>query len=71
MNRRTGCVQFATERIVVSELAVIRLRVSVGGGADVLKFCPGQRRFVGRQCARARCLTRREQKDGDKDRENG
>jgi len=41
MNRRTGGVQFSTERIVIAVFAMIRFRVRVGGCTNVLKtgFC--------------------------------
>ena len=41
MNRRTGGVQFSTERVVIAVFAMIRFRVRVGGCTNVLKtgFC--------------------------------
>ena len=41
MNRRTGGVQFSTERVVIAVFAMIRFCVRVGGCTNVLKtgFC--------------------------------
>ena len=54
MNRRTGGVQFSTERVVIAVFAMIRFRVRVGGCTNVLKtgFCQGP--FILRQRTRAR-----------------
>ncbi len=54
MNRRTGGVQFSTERVVIAVFAMIRFCVRVSGCTNVLKtgFC--QRRFILRQRMRAR-----------------
>ena len=51
MNRRTGCVQFAAQRIVIAVLAMVRFRVRVGGCAHILKIRFGQRPLIWRQGA--------------------
>ena len=72
MNGRTGRVKFATERIAIAERAMIRLGMGVSGGADVLKFSPGNGRFVGRKRSRGpTSFASTEENDGDESRENG
>ena len=48
MNRRTGCAQFAAERIMIAELAVVRLGVRIGRRADILEIRFRKWRFVWR-----------------------
>ena len=69
MNRWTCGVQLATKRVVITKFAMIRLRMRVGRGANVLKFPLRQWRFVRRQ--RSCCCPARREKNGDKRRENG
>ena len=54
MNRRTGGVQFSTERVVIAVFKMIRFCVRIGGRTNVLKtgFCQGP--FILRQRTRAR-----------------
>ena len=54
MNRRTGGVQFSTERVVIAVFKMIRFCVRIGGCTNVLKtgFCQGP--FILRQRTRAR-----------------
>ena len=51
MNRRVGGVQFAAQRVVIGELAMVGFGVRVGGRAHILEVCFCQRRFVLRQGA--------------------
>jgi hypothetical protein len=51
-------MQLASERIVIGELAVIRLCVRISRGADILEISLDQRRFVFRQ-GRRPCRPRR------------
>jgi len=54
MNRRTGGVQFSTERIVIAVFAMVRLRVSICSRAHILKIRFRQRALVLGQCALGR-----------------
>jgi hypothetical protein len=38
MNRRTGRAQFATERVVIAEFAMVRFGVRVGGCPHILEI---------------------------------
>ena len=72
MNRRAGCVEFATERIAGSELSMISFGMGVGSGADILEILFRQGRFVGRKRPSGGCcLASAEEKDCDESRENG
>ena len=37
VNRRTGCIEFAAERVVISVFPVVRFRMSVRSGAHILE----------------------------------
>jgi len=71
MDRRTGGVQFAAERIVIAVRKMIRLSVGIGSGPYVLEFALRNRRLVSRQhvCAGGR-FAGREENDRDKRRDN-
>jgi len=49
---RSRGVQLTTERILGAIRSMIRLRVRVGGGSDMLKIALGNRCFVGRKNVR-------------------
>ncbi len=49
MDCAAGGMQLAAERVVIAELAVVRLRVSVSRRADILEISLHQRRFVFRE----------------------
>ena len=70
MDRRSRCVQFAAERVVIGEFAMVRFGVRVSRRAHSLKIVPGQRRLVLRQGVPGR-PARGKQSDCDKRRENG
>src|SRR5438094_9652237 len=70
MNRRTGCMQFSTERVVIAVFPMVRFRVRVGRRAHMLKTRFRQRRLVRRQCALGR-PARTEQDNCDERRQNG
>ena len=70
MNWRARRVQFAAERVVIGEFAMIRFGVRVSRRAHGLKIAPGQRRFVLRQGMPGRPAGS-EQNDCDERRENG
>ena len=70
MNWRASRVQFAAERVVIGEFAMIRFGVRVSRRAHGLKIAPGQRRFVLRQGMPGRPAGS-EQNDCDERRENG
>src|SRR4029077_21052560 len=70
VNRRTGRMQLAAERIVIGVFAMIGLRVRVRSGATILKIRFRQRMFVWRQRVPGRSAGAEENK-GDERRENG
>ena len=70
MDRRARRVQFAAERVVIGEFAMVRFGVRVSRRAHGLKIVPGQRRFVLRQGMPGRPAGGK-QNDCDKRRENG
>ena len=49
MNRRTRSVQFSTESVVITVLAMVRFSMRVSSGPHLLKICLRQRRLVSRQ----------------------
>ena len=63
-------MQFATERVVIGEFAMVRFGVRVSRRAHGLKIAPGQRRFVLRQ-GMPRRPAGSKQNDCDKRRKNG
>ena len=71
MNRRTGGMQFSTERVVIGVFPMIRFRVRVSGCPNILEICSCQRRFILRQGTRARRPARGEEKNCDERREDG
>src|SRR6266478_3577180 len=71
MNRRTGRVEFAAERITSTVLSVIGLGVGVSRSADILEILFRQGRFVGRKRSSRSCAAGAKEKDGDESRENG
>ena len=52
MDRRTGCVQFAAERVVIGILGVIRFGMGIRSGVDILEIAPVQGRFISWQRSR-------------------
>jgi hypothetical protein len=70
MNWRARRVQFAAERVVIGEFAMVRFGVRVSRRAHGLKIAPSQRRFVLRQGMPGRPAGS-EQNDCDERRENG
>jgi hypothetical protein len=71
MNRRTGRVEFAAERITSTVLSVISLGVGVSRSADILEILFRQGRFVGRKRSSRSCAAGAKEKNGDESRENG
>ena len=54
MNRRTGGVQFSTERVVIAVFAMVRFRVRIRSCVHILKIGFRQRPLILRQCALSR-----------------
>ncbi len=71
MNRRSGRMQFAAERVARTILSVIGFGVGVSRSTDILEILFRQGRFVGRKRASRGCLASAEEKDCDESRENG
>ena len=75
MNRSAGGLEFATQCIVIGELAVVRFGMRVSSGADRLELAPRQSGFILGQVAmanpgRARGFARGKN-EYDQSRENG
>ena len=70
MNRGTGGVQFASERVVIAVCAMVRLGVRVRCGPHMLKTRFRQRRLVCRK-GMVRRPAGGEENKGDECRENG
>lgn len=70
MNRRTGRVQFSTERVVIAVFTMVRFGVGVCCRAHILKIRFRQRALVCRQGTLGRPTTA-EENDRDEGRENG
>ena len=70
MNRWARRMEFAAERVVIGEFAMVRFGVGVSGRAHSLKIASGQRRFVLRQGVPGRPAGSK-QNDCDKRREDG
>jgi len=49
VNRRTRSVQFSTEGVVITVLAMVRFSMRVSSGAHLLEIRLRQRRLVSRQ----------------------
>ena len=73
MNRRSGRMEFAAERVARPVPSVISFGMGVGRSADILEILFRQGQFVGRKRASSRgyCLASAEEKDCDESRENG
>ena len=69
-NRRTGRMEFATERVVIAVFAMVRLRMRVRGCAHILKIRLRQRRLVSRERMLGSATTAKEN-NRDEGRENG
>jgi hypothetical protein len=70
MNRRTGCAQFAAERVMIAVFAMVRFSVRVGGCAHILKIRFRQWPLICRQGALGGPAGA-EQDKSDECRENG
>ena len=70
MNRWARRMEFAAERVVIGEFAMVRFGVRVSRRAHSLKIASGQRRFVLRQGVPSRPAGSK-QNDCDKRREDG
>ena len=71
MNRRAGGVQFASERVVICEFAVIRLRMCISRCPYILEIRLSQRGLILRQRASGSGSTRTEEKNDDEGRQDG
>ena len=69
MNRRTRSVQFATESVAITVLAMVRFGMRVRGGAHMLKVRLGQRRLIWRQCVMVCSAAGGKENEGDEGRQ--
>ena len=69
MNRRTGCAQFAAERVMIAVFTMVRFGVRVGGCAHILKIRFRKWPLIWRQDAPGPAGA--EQDKSDERRENG
>ena len=71
MNRGAGGMQFAPQRVVICEFAVIRLRMCISSCAHILEIRLRQRRLILRQRPSGRSSAGTEEKNGDEGRQDG
>ena len=71
MNRRAGGVQFAPQRVVICEFAVIRLRICISRCPYILEIRLSQRGLILRQRATGRSSACTEEKNDDEGRQDG
>ncbi len=65
-------MKFAAKCVAITKCPVISLGVSIGGDANILEFCSGDGRFIGRKGpSSATGFTTTEEKDCEESRENG
>ena len=69
MDRRTCRVQFSTESVVITVLAMVRFGMRVRSRAHLLKIRLRQRGLVRRQCVMVGGTAARKENEGDKDRQ--
>ncbi len=69
VNRRTRSVQFSTESIAVTVLAMVSFSVRVRSRPDLLKIRLRQRRLVRRQCRMMRGAAGSKENNGDEGRQ--
>src|SRR5262249_42651579 len=69
VNRRTRCVQFSTESVVITVLTMVRFSVRVCSRAYLLKIRLRQRRLVRRQCGMMCGAATGKENDGDEGRQ--
>src|SRR5437899_2163276 len=69
VNRRARCVQFSTEGVAITVLAMVSFSMGVRGRAHMLKIRPRQRRLVRRQCVMVCGAAGRKENNGDEGRQ--
>jgi hypothetical protein len=62
-------VQFSTEGVVITVLAMVRFSMRVSSGAHLLKICLRQWRLVRRQCVMVSGAAAGKQNKGDENRQ--
>ena len=71
MNRRAGRMQFAAQRVVICEFAVIRLRMCISRCPYILEIRLSQRGLILRQRASGSGSACIEEKNDDEGRQDG